>query len=396
MEPPPRPVDGGFATRSVHAGSVPDVAQRPMSPPIHPSATWAVERSRDLADLLADRLDGYVYGRYDNPTNTALHAQVATLHGAESSWSFASGTAAVAATLEVLRADGRILAARGLYGGTFSLLRRVGQRAGWQVDLVDVVDIPSALTDRHTVVYVETIANPTMAVADLEALGRICRERGVPLVVDNTFASPYLCRPIELGATAVVESATKFLGGHSDVVGGVVAASRTLVTEIRQWTYEVGSFLGPFEAWLVSRGVQTLELRLTRSSSSALALAEQLASDARVAHVAYPGLDTHPTHDIARRLFAGRGFGAMLAFDLGDRAAAERFCDACRLIARAASLGGTHTLVIHPASTTHRQLDEPELREAGIGPGLIRMSVGIEDLEDLSADVADALKEAVG
>lgn len=397
MEPPPRPVGGGFATRAVHAGRVPEVAQRPVSPPIHPSATWAVERSSDLGDLLTDRLDGYVYGRYDNPTNSALHAQFAALHGAPAAWSLASGTAAIHAALGALRGNGRVLASRHLYGGTHALLERLRQRAAWPVDTVDLTDpdaLAGVLTDEHTVVHVETIGNPTLALVDLERVAATCRERGTALVVDNTFASPYLCRPLELGATLVVESATKYLGGHGDVVAGVVAGPRELVAAVREAAYEEGASLGPFEAWLVSRGIHTLELRVSRACASASVLAHDLTSDPRVHAVRYPGLPSHPQHGLACRLFGDRGFGATIALDLDDRGRAERFADACEVFAPAASLGATHSLVLHPASTSHRQLDDAALAAAGIGPGVVRLSVGVEDLPDLRADVARALEVA--
>lgn len=394
MEPRQEPPSGGFTTRAVHAGVAPRPEQAPSSPPIHPSSTWGVERSEDLAALLNDELDGYVYGRYDNPTNSALHAQVASLHGTEAAWSLASGTAAVLATLEVLRGSGRILSAERLYGGTYALLRRYARRRGWQVDRADLSD-PAAVdghaTDEHTVVHVETIANPTTQVADLREIADRCAGRGLALVVDNTFASPWLCRPAALGATAVVESATKYLGGHNDVVAGVVAASRDVVTAVREQTYETGSSLGPFEAWVVSRGIQTLPLRMQRLCANASTVAARLASDERVVDVHHPSLDTHPQHDLAGRMFEGRGYGGIVAVDLGDRERAAAFADACELFLRAASLGGTRSLVMHPASTSHRQLDDEALRAAGIGPGLVRLSVGIEDVEDIVADLEGVL-----
>jgi cystathionine beta-lyase/cystathionine gamma-synthase len=404
VEPAVRATDGGLSTRAVHAGRVPEVDQAPVAPPIHPASTWAVRRSEDLAALLSDQLDGYVYGRYDNPTNSALHAQVAALHHTEAAWSLASGTAAIHAAVASVRhrparGPGRILASERLYGGTHALFTRLAATAGWEVDRVDLT-VPGAVARAaggdHAVVYAETIANPTTTVLDLPALARDAAAHDLALVVDNTFASPWLCRPAALGGdhVVVVESATKHLGGHGDVVAGVVAGTRRQMAAVREITYELGASLGPFEAWLVSRGIQTLALRVERSSATALVLARDLAADDRVAAVHYPGLADHPQHALARRLFDRRGFGATFAFDLGSRAAARAFADACRVFTRAASLGGTHSLVIHPASTTHRQLDDAELAAAGIGAGLVRLSVGIEDAEDLRADVAGALDAA--
>lgn len=370
------------------------VEEHPVSAPLWLSSTWGTQRSADVAALLEDERSGYVYGRYDNPTATTLHGLVASLHEAPAAWSLASGTAALHATLDALRDGGRVLASANLYGGTWALLRRLVADAGWQVDhapLATADELETALGDDHRVVLVETVANPSTRVCDVAGLAEVCRRRGVSLVVDNTFASPYLCRPYALGATAVVESATKFLGGHGDVVAGVVAADAEVVEAVRSHTYELGASLGGFEAWLVLRGVQTLALRVRQASASAGTLARVLAEEPGVTGVRYPGLPTHPQHELATTLFGGRGYGALLAFDLADRATAERFADGCRVLLRAASLGGTHSLVLHPASTTHRQLDDAALAAAGLGPGTVRVSVGIEDTEDLVEDVRRAL-----
>lgn len=396
MEPPvPRP-EGGFATRAVHGAAVPPaVEELPVSAPVWLSATWGTDRSADVGALLEDERPGYVYGRYDNPTATTLHGVIASLHETPAAWSLASGTAALYATLDTLRGDGRVLASSNLYGGTWTLLRRLSREAGWRVDhapLATVEDLEVALGDDHRVVFVETIANPSTQVTDVPGIAAACRARGVALVVDNTFASPYLFRPCVAGATAVVESATKFLGGHGDVVAGVVAADADVIDAVRRHTYELGASLGAFEAWLVLRGVQTLALRVRQAGASADRLARVLADEPAVATVRYPGLEQHPQHDLATRLFAGRGHGALLSFDLEDRAAAERFADRCRVLLRAASLGGTHSLVLHPASTSHRQLDDDALTAAGLGPGTIRVSVGIEEVDDLVADVRQALQ----
>jgi cystathionine beta-lyase/cystathionine gamma-synthase len=396
----PRP-SGRFATRAVHGAQVPEVAQSPVSPPIHLSSTWATDTSEEIGRILEDELDGYVYGRYDNPTSTALHAQVASLHGTAAAWSAASGIAAIHAVLASIRdragPSARVLADRRLYGGTVALLRRLAERSGWQIDTAALDgpdDVEAALTGDHALVYVETMANPTVAIADLPGIASAASTRGVPVVVDNTFASPWLCRPIEHGATIVVESATKLLGGHGDVVAGVVAGPADLIAGVRAMIIDLGASLGPFESWLVSRGIQTLPLRVDHAGQSAARIAAELDADDRVRAVHHPSLASHPSHDRARHLFGGRGFGTILAFDLGDRPAAEAFADGCEVITRAVSLGSTHSLVVHAASTTHRQLDDAELRDAGVGPGLIRLSVGIEDPDDLVADVRRGLQAA--
>jgi len=402
VEPSLSRLPGGFSTRAVRgATQLPAVTEHPVSAPIWLSSTWGVARSEELGELLTDRRDGYVYGRYDNPTATTLHTVIASLHEAEAAWSLASGTAALHATLDVLRGSGRVLATSMLYGGTWALLRRLERDAGWRIDhapIATVDDLDAALTPEHTVVHVETVANPATVVTDLPAIAARCRERGVELVVDNTFASPYLCRPVAHGATAVVESATKFLGGHGDVVAGVVAGDRTLIERVRTHTFELGASLGAFEAWLVLRGVQTLALRVRAATANADACAHALAtaatSSSDVEVVRYPGLVDHPQHALATRLFDGRGYGAQLAFDLPSRAAAAAFADACEVFVRASSLGGTHSLVLHPASTSHRQLDEQALEAAGLGPGTVRLSIGIEDEADLLADIDRGLSAA--
>ncbi|MBW3619621.1 MAG: aminotransferase class I/II-fold pyridoxal phosphate-dependent enzyme [Actinobacteria bacterium] len=395
MEPRLPAPQGAFATRAVRASlTVPDVRQRPLSPAIWPTTTWAVDDADELGDLLEDRRDGYVYGRYDNPTATTLHTAIASLHGAPAAWSHASGTAAIHALLEATRAGGRIVATDRIYGGTLTLLRRLARDAGWAVthlDLSDVGRLAAELPEDTTVLYAETIANPSTSVLDLAALAALCRERGIAFLVDNTFASPYLCRPLELGATAVVESATKYLGGHADLVAGVVAGPEDVVGDARRATYEFGGSLGPFEAWLLVRGIQTLHLRVREASRNAAAVADLLAGADGISAVRYPGLPDHPDHRLAAEQFGGRGFGGMLSFDAGSRERARAFAAACRIFQRAVSLGGTHSLVLHPGSTSHRQLTDDELRAGGVAPGTVRLSVGIEDPDDLCEDVANAL-----
>jgi cystathionine beta-lyase/cystathionine gamma-synthase len=396
VEPSTSRPSGGIATRAVHGATLPSVEQHPLSVPIHLAATWGTDTSAEIGDLLTDRTPGYVYGRYDGPTSTALHAVVASLHGAEAAWSASSGTAAIHAALDVLRGDGRVLASSRLYGGTWALLQRLQRDAGWQVDTADLLtadDLRAALTDDHTVVHVETIANPATDIADLPALAAVCREAGVALVVDDTFASPVLCRPVELGATLAVESATKFLGGHGDVVAGVVAGDADLVARVRHHVYELGASLGAFEAWLVVRGIQTLPLRVRQASRNATAVAAAFAADPVVATVHHPSRPDHPQRHLVEPVLSGRP-GAVLAVDLVTRDAAEAFADACEVFVRAVSLGGTHSLVVHPASTTHRQLDDAALAASGLGPGTVRLSVGIEDEDDLVDDVRRGLAAA--
>jgi methionine-gamma-lyase len=322
---------------------------------------------------------------------------MADLEDTEAAFSFASGMAAIHTVVTALAGSGdRIVSSRRLYGGSYSLFRKVLPRYGIDVSFVDPRDpaeVAEAL-DGASLFYCETIANPNVAVADLESLGAACRDAGVPSVVDNTFASPYLCTPSRYGFDFVLHSATKYVGGHSDLIGGVVCCSSRDVARLRDTVIETGATMAPLEAWLCLRGLATLEIRMDRHCANALALASFLEQHPKVERVHYPGLSSHPDHDLALRQLP-RGSGGMLAFEVeGGVEGGQRFCDALELAWIAASLGGTQTLVGHPASTTHRQLDAGARRAAGITDGLIRVSVGIEDAQDIAEDFARALEKA--
>jgi methionine-gamma-lyase len=387
----------GFATRAIHVPPPPMDQQAP-SVPIFQTSTFRFDTSEDYAETISFRRPGYTYTRgYGNPTLLAFERVVAELEGTESGFSFASGMAAVHTVVTSLaRAGDRIVASNELYGGSFSLFTKVLPRYGIEVTFVSPHDpdaVAAALPDA-VLFYVETIANPTVTVADLEALGSVCRASGVPAAVDNTFASPYLCNPARLGFDHVLHSATKYIGGHHDLTGGVVATTEDGMRRLRDMAIETGGTMAPYEAWLALRGLMTLELRMERHSRSAQALAEFLQGRAKVERVHYPGLASHPQHEVARRLLP-RGFGGMLAFEIeGGVEAGMRFCDALELAWIATSLGGTHTLVGHAASTTHRQMDPATRRAAGIADGLVRVSVGLEDVEDLFEDFERALEKA--
>ena len=381
----------GFSTRAIVAAArPPEVVQKPTAVPIYQSATFASTDATELGAILAGEKPGYAYSRIDNPTVAALGAAIAELEGGEAGFALASGMGAIHATLvSLLEAGDRIVAARLLYGSTRTLLRDVLGRFGVRTDLVDVTDLASverALAASPTrVLYAETIANPTTVVADIAALAELAHRHGARLVVDNTFASPYLCRPLELGADLVVESATKWLGGHNDVIAGVVAGPRALVEAIAHVETDTGASLGPLDAFLVLRGLTTLAVRLERASATARALAGWLERRDDVVRVHYPGLASHPQAAVAARQFPIAG--GLLAFEVaGGRPAAAAFVDALTIPERTASLGGVQTIVNHPPSTSHRQLSDAELADAGIGPGLLRVSVGLEDAEDLVAD----------
>jgi cystathionine beta-lyase/cystathionine gamma-synthase len=388
----------GFATRAVHGVRPPGPEERPLAVPIWQTSTFAFDDAEHYAHTLRQPREGFVYTRYENPTSAALEATVAGLEGAAQGMATASGMGAISAVLLSLAGAGdHLVAQRALYGGTYSLLTTVAVRLGIEVSLVEVADpaaVEAALRPTTRAVYAETIANPTMAVADLPALAKLAGAAGLPLVVDNTVASPYLCRPIEHGAAVVVHSATKYLGGHNDVVGGL-ALFADAERHQRAWEtmIDLGVSPDPFASWLVLRGLKTLALRMRRHSANAAALAELLAGHPKVTRVHWPGLPDHPSHGVATRVLDG--FGGFLSFDLArGRAAGRRFIEATRLALLAPSLGGPETLVSHPASTTHRQLDAAALAAAGIGEGMVRVSCGLEDAEDLIADFTDALEVA--
>lgn len=368
--------------------------------PIYQTATFASADADELGRVAGDPRSGYAYSRISNPTTTALGDAYAELAGGEAGLALASGMGAIHAALSsLLRAGDRIVAPIALYGSTRAQLLRTFGGFGVQVDIVDTNDLDAvevALAAAPTkVLYAETIANPTTVVADHTALADLAHRYGAAYVVDNTFASPYVCRPLELGADLVVESATKFLGGHSDVIAGVVAGSAERIALVQRVQIDTGATLGPLEAFLVLRGILTLAIRAERHAATAAALADWLEHQEGVRSVLYPGLPSHPQHAVATRQFRPGVAGGMLAFEVeGGREAGRAIIDAMHLPELTASLGSVHTIVVHPPSTSQRQSSEAELLEAGITPGLLRVSVGLEDLEDLQADFAEAFAVA--
>ena len=396
---PDAPHAAGFATRAIRAAHrQPVVEQRPTSVPIYSSITFAADDAAELGAVLTGERPGYAYGRIDNPTVSAFAAAVADLEGAEAGAAFATGMAAIhAAVVSLVSAGDRIVATRASYGTSRALFETVLGRLAVETVFVDVTDlaaVEAALAARSTrVLYAETIANPTIVVADHAALADLAHRHGATYVVDNTFASPYLCRPIELGADLVLESATKFIAGHSDVLAGVVAGRHDLIDAVRELRVDTGGSLAPESAYLAMRGLSTLAIRMERHSATAAALAAWLERQEGVTRVYHPSLASHPQHAVADRIL--RAGGGMLAFELaGGRAAGEAFIDALTIPELTASLGSVFTMVVHPPSTTHRQLDEAALAASGITAGLLRCSVGLEDIDDLVADFEAGLAAA--
>jgi cystathionine beta-lyase/cystathionine gamma-synthase len=375
-----------IATICVHAGQEPDPSTGAVITPIFQTSTY-------VQDELGHH-KGYEYSRTQNPTRAALEGNLAALEGGAGACAFASGMAAIDAILAELSAGDHVVVTDNVYGGTFRLFDKVLTRHGLTFSFVDtsrLEDIAAAFTARTKLLFLETPTNPVLRITDIAAASELAHGRGIPVAVDNTFASPYLQRPLELGADLVVHSTTKYLNGHSDSVGGAVIARKT---EDMEWLRFIqnasGAILGPFDSWLVLRGTKTLSLRMVQHSANGLALAEYLQAHRKVPRVLYPGLPDHPQHALAMRQMP-RGFGGMLTFEMGTFDDARRVLNRFRLMALAESLGGVETLVSHPASMTHASVP-PDRREAiGITDGMIRISAGIEDIEDLIDDLRQAL-----
>jgi cystathionine gamma-synthase/methionine-gamma-lyase len=330
---------------------------------------------------------------------SAFETVMAELEAGQAAHAFASGMAALHAALLAagVRAGTAVVAAPDLYGATYTLLNRLLTRLGATVRFVDVADLAAVeaalVATRPVVLLAETISNPLVKVADLPALAELAHRHGAQLLIDNTFATPYLSTPLRYGADFVVHSATKAIAGHGDVMAGVVVTSVENRSELYELNKLVGGVLGPFEAWLAMRGVKTLPLRVRQQCASAARVAGWLVGHPRVARVHYPGLEAHPQHGLARRLFGGRGFGGVLSFEIAgsDQAAAFRFMEALELCLPATTLGDIYTLVLHPATSSHRSLSQAERAQVGIGDGLVRLSLGIEEADDIIADLQQAL-----
>lgn len=377
----------GFGTRAIHAGQEPDPATGAVAVPIYQTSTFV---QRAVGDH-----QGYEYARTGNPTRTAYEACLASLEGGDWAAAFASGMAAIDTILKLLSAGDHVVVADDVYGGTFRLFDKVLARFGLAftfVDLADPAALEAALRPTTRLVWVETPTNPMLKIVDIAAVAERAHAAGARVVVDNTFASPYLQQPLALGADLVMHSATKYLGGHSDVVGGIVVGrDRELETRLRFLQNAAGAVPGPLDCWLVLRGVKTLALRMRQHCQSAQRIAEWLDDHPAVAEVIYPGLPAHPGHAVAARQMAG-GFGGMISFTLRPGAPAARDVVArTRYFRLAESLGGVESLIEHPAIMTHASLPAQVRAELGINDGLVRLSVGIEDVEDLVAELRDAL-----
>jgi cystathionine beta-lyase/cystathionine gamma-synthase len=385
----------GRGTTAVHGSSGPKPG--PLATPIVQTSTFAFASAAEMRRYLEGDSGLYLYTRYANPTLGALESVLAALEGAEDALVLASGMAAsTTAMLSLARPGDEILASASLYGGTARLIRDVLSGLGFPFRFVppaDLADIPRLASPRTRLVVLESPTNPNLEVIDVAAVAAAAHRSGLLVMVDNTFATPVLQQPLALGADLVMHSLTKALSGHSDLIGGALVGSKERVGRARDLARVLGGCLDPHAAFLVARGLKTVHLRVARQCANAQALAERLSGHPKVRRVIYPGLASHPGHEVARRQMSG--FGGIVSFVLdGGLPAAERFYDALELVARAASLGGVETLVSIPVHTSHHGLNEEELRAAGVEPGMVRVALGVEDAEDVIADVEQALAAA--
>lgn len=389
-----------FQTRAVHAGErVPAVDYTPVSTPIHPSVGYLYESMDDLDAVFAGTKDGYVYSRYVTPTTAAFEAAVASLEGAEAAQAFSSGMAAIHAALLAAgaRAGARVVAALDVYGATSNLVNGLLASLGVNVRMVDasnLEEVEMALAETKPVLLLaETISNPLLKIADVPSLAGLAHHYGAALLIDNTFASPYLFNPLRHGADYAIHSVTKYLAGHGDVLAGVVATSAENKNRLFELNKLVGSVLGPFEAWLALRGLKTLPLRIRQQCNTAQRVAGWLGSHPQVVAVHYPGLPGQPQYSLAGRLFEDKGFGGVLSFQIkdGDKAKVYRFMESLSLCLPATSLGDIYSLILHPATSSHRGLTAEERLRIGIPDNLVRLSTGIESAEDILADLESAL-----
>ena len=379
------PPNARFSTICIHAGQEPDPSTGAIITPIYQTSTY-------VQDALGQH-KGYEYARTQNPTRLALEQNIAAIERGQAGFAFASGMAAIGAVATMLVSGDHVIVSDNTYGGTFRFFEQVLTRYQLSFSYVDTADLDAVerlFTPRTRMLFVETPTNPIMRLTDLAGAADLAHRHGARLVVDNTFASPYVQRPIEFGADLVIHSTTKYLNGHSDSVGGVVVAVRDDDIEWLRFVQNAeGAILGPFDAWLVLRGTKTLTLRMQQHNANGLALAEYLAGHPKVQQVYYPGLPVHPQYELAKRQM--HGFGGMLAFDVGSLDAARRVLNGVRLHALAESLGGVETLISHPATMTHASVPEDRRAALGITDGLIRVSAGVEDVEDLKEDLEQAL-----
>ena len=383
----------GDATLAIHAGEEKFKRNAPVGVAISRTSNFTFASTEEMKRWAEGKSSAYIYTRYGNPTLAIAEEKIAALEGAEAAVVTASGMAAISsALLSLLRAGDEVIATRQLYGGSYRLMRDIFPRFGITVRHVesDLAGLEHVVSPRTKALYIETPTNPTLRLVDLQKAAAFAREWGIVALIDNTFASPVLQKPIQMGFHLSLHSATKYLAGHSDVIAGAVAGSRVLVDKVRENVIYLGGSMDPEAAFLLIRGMKTLGVRVEKQCRAAMAVAKYLERHPKIAQVHYPGLKSHPDHKLAKRQM--RGFGAMLAFDMkGGLTAARRFCDRVRTFLLAASLGGVESLVVLPIYSSHYKMSIPELQSAGVQPGTVRVSVGLEDPADLIEDLRQAL-----
>lgn len=376
-----------FSTKAVHAGQAPDPTAGAVMMPVFLTSTYVQEE--------LGKNKGYEYTRVSNPTRTALEKNLAALENANEGMAFASGMAAIDAIFRLFNPGDHVIVTSDVYGGTYRIAKMIFENYGLQFDFVDTTNLNNLVKAKKQttkMIFVETPTNPTMSITDLHAVAKFAKQHKLISVVDNTFATPYLQQPIDFGIDVVMHSVTKYLNGHSDMLGGFVATNNREVTErLRFFQKAIGGVMSPFDAWLCLRGTKTLAVRMRQHCESAMVIAEWLTKQKNIQKVNYPGLKTHPQHKLAAEQM--RGFGGMISFDLGSLNNAKKILKNVKLCALAESLGGVETLISHPATMTHASIPKQERIKNGVTDGLVRISVGIEDVEDIIADLQQALKK---
>lgn len=387
----------GPSTKAVHVGSEPCPATGALVAPIYQTSTYAYESTDEAGMIFSGKKFGYLYGRDHSPTEYQLEEKLAALEGGEACKFFASGMAAIAnAHMALLKAGDHVICGDVVYGGTFGLFDKLLRGFGVDVTYVDTSDMEAlekALKPNTKVVHVETPANPTLRITDIEKVSKFCKEHNLKLIVDNTFCTPYVQKPLELGADLVVYSATKYLNGHGDCIAGAIVGPKEFITKgLHEGVTKLGALISPFTAFLVKRGMQTLPLRMEKHLSNAMEVAKYLESNPKVEKILYPGLESFPQHELAKKQM--KGFGAIMSFEVkGGLLKAQELCDNLKMIKLAVSLGDVGTLIEHPASMTHKSLPVEERRASGITDGLIRLSIGIEDTKDIISDLEQAFNK---
>ncbi len=375
-----------FSTKAIHAGQVPEPLSGAVMTPVYLTSTYVQQG--------IGQNKGYEYSRVSNPTRTALEQNIAALENGRHGMAFGSGMAAIDAIIRLLKPGDHVIVSRNVYGGTYRIGKFIWEDFGLNFSFVDttkIEHIAEALTPGTRMVFVETPTNPTMEITDLHAVGKFAHQHRLISVCDNTFATPYLQRPLEYGIDIVVHSLTKYLNGHSDMLGGIVVTNAEKIAErLRFFQKAIGAILSPFDAWLCLRGTKTLPVRMERHGKSAMLVAKWLDRQKKVKHVYYPGLASHPQHRLAHHQM--KNYGGMISFDLGSLSAARHFLKRVKLCALAESLGGVETLISHPATMTHASIPVEQRRANGITDGLVRISVGLEDVEDIITDLKQAMR----